>query len=186
MSPEFPQLALGTLGAGCAAGGLILWLFPPGKIARVAAWIAGGVGLTGLLAVTGLDSGEDRIRRWLDARLMALSDGPWELVLVGVLILVGMAVFAISLASSFLWLGEAFEGKNRKRKTALVCASIGAFGWAVSVLHLGGFFAALWRTDLFAGAEPPRGLVEGGLTVLDMTGLVAALTLSSRERKMKA
>lgn len=60
----WPNLALGTFGAGCAAGGLILWLAPRGRASRLAACVAGGAGLAGLLAATGLDLVEDRLNRW--------------------------------------------------------------------------------------------------------------------------
>lgn len=182
MSEGLPHLALGTFGAGCAAGGLILWLAPGGRWSRLSAWIAGGAGLAGLLAATGLDSVEERVGHWGSDKLWELRDSPWELPIVLLLDLVGMAAFAVSLAVSFMWLCEAFSEKGKKEKTSLLCGSIGAFGWAMTVLHLAGVFEALWKTDLFASA-PPRGLVEAVLTTLDMTGLVAALSLKPREKR---
>lgn len=110
------------------------------------------------------------------ARLWELRDGPWELPLIILIVLVGMAAFGVSAAAAFLWLGEAFAGGNRKRRTALLCASIGAFGWSMTVLHLAGTFGIVWNSDL-GPSLPPRGLIEGGLVLLDMTGLVVALTL---------
>ena len=182
MSLDIPRLALATFGAGCAAGGLILWLFPAGRAARLAACVAGGVGLTGLLAATGLDSVEERVMLWSDARLWELRDGPWEIPLVLLAILVGLPVFGASLGAAFLWFGEAFEDRNKGRRASLLCAAVGAFGWAMTVLHVYGFFDFVWRSDL-APSLPPRGLVEAGLTILDMTGLVAALMLPAKMKK---
>ncbi len=180
MSSAWPHLALGTFGAGCAVGGLILWLFPLRGGARLAALVAGGVGLTGLLAATGLDSVEDRLMRWGDARLWEMRDGLWWLWLIPVM-LGGMIVIGAGLGASFLWLGEAFESRNRKMRGALLCASVGAFGWAMTGIHLFGFFDIAWNSDL-GPSLPPRGVVEAVLMVLDMTGLVAALTLAPRPR----
>lgn len=182
MSGELGSLALGTVGAGCSAAGLILWLAPRGLPARIATCVAGGVGLAGLLAATGLDTVEERLGRWGDARLWELRDGPWELPLALLAILVGLPALGASLGASFLWLGEAFEGKNKSRRGALACASVGAFGWAMTVLHVYGFFGFVWSSDL-GPSLPPRGVVEAGLTILDMTGLVAALSLAPRPRR---
>lgn len=179
MSSAWPHLALGTFGAGCAVGGLILWLFPLRGGARLAAVVSGGVGLTGLLAATGLDSVEHRIMRWGESRMYGMGDGPLSLVVVVVVTLVGLSAFCTSLAASLLWLGEAFDGRSRKVRASLVCASIGAFGWAMTVLHIYGLVDVIWNSDM-GPSLPPRGVIEAGLVILDMTGLVAALTLPPR------
>jgi hypothetical protein len=182
VSSAWPHLALGTFGAGCAVGGLILWLFPFRGGARFAAIVAGGVGLTGLLAATGLDTVEHRIMRWGESRMYGLGYGPLALVVGGIVALIGLSAFCTSLAASLLWLGEVFDGRSRKERASLICASIGAFGWAMTVLHIYGLVDVVWNSDM-GPSLPPRGVIEVGLVVLDMTGLVAALTLAPRMRK---
>lgn len=183
MSGSWGAVALGTVGVGCSAAGLILWLAPRGKPARIAACVAGGVGLTGVLWGIGLDRVESRLGKSIGERLRALRDGPGEFVIPLLLIALSMAAFAVSLGASCCWFMEAVEAKfKRQPRTAwiLACASIGAFGWAMTVLHLWGIFDSLWATDLFAASAPPLGAVDAVLTILDMTGLVASLGLPSR------
>ena len=176
--------ALGVFGAGCAAAGLILWLTPRGTASKAAACGALGAGLAGLLAATGLDRTEERAGGVIDAWLWTLRDGPWEFVVLLPLVGLSIAAFTLSLAVSLLWLGEAAEAAGRKERReawTFVCGAIGAFGWAMTVVHLWGIFRQLWSTDLFMSVAPPRGLVEGTLTALDMAGLVAAFQLPPRK-----
>lgn len=176
------EAALLTVGTSCATGGMILWLSPRGRPARAAACVAAGAGLTGLLAATGLDSVEERLGAWGSARLYSMGNGPAALILVGILSLVGISALCVCLAAAWLYLGEAVMERERRpswETAALLCASVGAFGWAMTVLRLYGFFEFVWGTDL-ATSLPPRGAVEAGLTILDMTGLAAALSLPSR------
>jgi len=176
MSGGWGIVPLGTVGIGCAAAGLILWLAPRGTPAKIAACAAGGLGLAGLLRGTGLDRVESRVGGAVSGRLDPLHGGPGDLLILLLLILASLAVFGLSLGASWCWFMEAvaakFKGETR-RAWIRACASIGAFGWAMTVVYLWGGFDSLWTTDLFASA-PPQGLVEGALTVLDMTGLVAS------------
>lgn len=186
MSGGWGTLALGTVGTGCSAAGLILWLAPRGLPARLAACVAGGVGLTGFLWGTGLDGAEWRLGRSIGAWLDTLRDGPGEFVIPLLLIGLSIPAFAVSLGASWCWFMEAvaakFKGEPR-RAWILACASVGAFGWAMTVLHLWGIFDSLWATDLFAGSAPPLGVVDAVLTILDMTGLVASLALPGGARR---
>lgn len=180
MSEGWSTLALGTVGAGSAAAGLILWLAPRGTPARLGASAAAGIGLTGLLWGTGLDGVESRVGSAVGRRFDPLRGGPGDLLILLLLGLASMTVFAFSLGASWCWLMEAVEAKVKGRSRSawvLACASIGAFGWAMTVLHLWGIFDSLWATDLFAASAPPLGVVDAVLTILDMTGLVASLTL---------